>query len=319
MSRAEVPGKEVEPVMRSHARSVFGNSTMHRAAGTAIIQPGLDRAWEGLEQPDSPAARGTGAIGPVSRKDWYTSVKVVGDYLAAGVLLVLTFPIMLVAGILTRATSPGPAIYRQTRLSRRGREFTIYKIRSMKADCERTTGPRWSTPGDPRLTSLGKFLRRSHIDELPQLFNVIRGEMSLIGPRPERPEFVRELEKSIPLYRDRERVLPGVTGLAQVQLPPDTNVAEVHRKLACDLYYLQNQSPWLDLRILMSTATKVVGIPTRVSCRFFGIPSGPAIEEAYHRLASSARERGPQFAGPDKQAIPSARFHAVDPERRLAW
>ncbi|WP_435011857.1 sugar transferase (plasmid) [Tundrisphaera lichenicola] len=256
--------------------------------------------------------------GPLSREDWYTSAKAVADYLLAGVLLLLTFPILITAGILTRLTSRGPAIYRQIRHSRSGREFTIYKIRSMYVDCERTTGPLWSTPGDPRLTRLGKFLRRSHIDELPQLFNVLRGEMSLIGPRPERPEFVRELEKSIPFYRDRERILPGVTGLAQVQLPPDTDVSEVHRKLACDLYYLQNQGPWLDLRILMSTATKVVGLPTRVSCRLFGIPSGPQIEEHYHRLTSSARGWAPSSVSRDESEVPSAWVSSFDAERRLA-
>src|SRR5262249_26206996 len=159
---------------------------------------------------------------------------------AAGLLLLLTFPIMLAAGLLTRATSRGPAIYRQKRLGRLGRGFVIYKIRRMQVDCERATGQQWARPGDPRLTRLGSFLRGVRIEELQQLISVLRGEMSLIGPRPERPEFVSELEKSIPFYRDRERILPGVTGLAQVQLPPDTDVAEVHRKLACDLYYLRN-------------------------------------------------------------------------------
>jgi lipopolysaccharide/colanic/teichoic acid biosynthesis glycosyltransferase len=302
----------------SHAGSVFGNPTMQRAAEMSFIQPREDQAGECTEDPDLSPARGCGPIGPVCRKDWYTSVKAVADYLAAGVLLVLTFPILLAAGILTRATSRGPAIYCQTRLSRWGREFTIYKIRSMYVDCERTTGPRWSTPNDPRLTPLGKFLRRTHIDELPQLLNVLRGEMSLIGPRPERPEFVREIEKLIPFYRDRERILPGVTGLAQIQLPPDTDVFEVHHKLACDLYYLQNQSPWLDLRILMCTAMKVVGIPTRVSCRLLGIPSGPVVEEAYCRLVSSARESEPPGALSAEPESPSAWDDSVDAERALA-
>ncbi len=282
---------------KSHATSVFGGPSMQTATGTPIIHSHVGRVSEAEEGLGLSPVQGCGRIGPIGRDDWYTSVKAIADFLAAGVLLVLTIPVLLVAGIMTRATSRGPAIYRQTRLSRLGREFTIYKIRSMYADCERTTGPRWSTPDDPRLTPLGGFLRRTHIDELPQLINVLRGEMSLIGPRPERPEFVSKLEKTIPFYRDRERILPGLTGLAQIQLPPDTDVSEVRRKLACDLYYLQNQSPWLDLRILLGTATKVVGVPTRISCRLLGIPSGAVIEDAYDRLASSARERETQVAG----------------------
>jgi lipopolysaccharide/colanic/teichoic acid biosynthesis glycosyltransferase len=266
-----------------------------------------------------PGSSPAGRCGPVGRQDWYTATKAVADYLAAALLLVLTCPVMLVAGLLTRATSRGPAIYRQIRLGRSGRAFTIYKLRSMHADCERATGPKWATPDDPRLTPLGGFLRRTHIDELPQLFNVLRGEMGLIGPRPERPEFVSKLEKTIPFYRDRERILPGVTGLAQVQLPPDTDVSEVHHKLACDLYYLRNQGPWLDLRILLGTATKVVGIPTRVSCRLLGIPSGAVVEEAYCRLASSADGREPRAAGPEDPGTPSGWDREVDAERTPAW
>ncbi|HEU5118199.1 MAG TPA: sugar transferase, partial [Isosphaeraceae bacterium] len=210
---------------------------------------------------------------------------------------------MLGAGLLTRLVSPGPAIYRQTRISRLGREFTIYKIRSMHPDCERDTGPRWSTPDDPRLTPLGGFLRRTHIDELPQLINVLRGEMSLIGPRPERPEFVSKLEKSVPFYRLREGILPGLTGLAQVQLPPDTEELEVHRKVACDLYYLRHQGPWLDLRILIGTAMKVLDIPARVSCRILGIPTGPVVEKDYRRLFSAALGRGRENPEPDEPGI----------------
>jgi hypothetical protein len=159
----------------------------------------------------------------------------------------------------------------------------------MYVDCERTTGPRWSVPGDPRVTPLGRLLRRTHIDELPQLLNVLRGDMSLVGPRPERPEFVRQLEQVYLCYRDRERVLPGVTGLAQVQLPPDTSVAEVRRKLACDLYYIANRDFWLDARIVLCTATKVLGVPPHVSCRLLGIPSGAVVEARYDRHVAEAR------------------------------
>jgi lipopolysaccharide/colanic/teichoic acid biosynthesis glycosyltransferase len=302
-------------VTGSHASRVLGDPLVPAAAGRSLIQPREHRAGEGAREPGSPPA---GRCGLGGREDWYTAAKAVADYLAAGLLLVLACPVMLVAGLLTRATSRGPAIYRQTRLSRSGREFTIYKIRSMRADCEQATGPKWATPDDPRLTPIGGFLRRTHIDELPQLFNILRGEMSLIGPRPERPEFVSKLEKAIPFYRDRERILPGVTGLAQVQLPPDTDLSAVHRKLACDLYYLRNQSLWLDLRILMGTATKVMGVPTRVSCRLLKIPSGAVVEEAYYRLASS-EGREPRDAGPEEPVTPSDRDRKVVAERALAW
>ena len=126
-------------------------------------------------------------------------------------------------------------------------------------DCERATGPQWAKARDPRATPLGRVLRATHLDELPQLWNVVRGEMSLVGPRPERPEFVRELERVIPNYRERLRVRPGITGLAQVQLPPDEDLAGVTRKVAYDVYYVERISPWLDLRILMGTALKLSG------------------------------------------------------------
>ena len=151
----------------------------------------------------------------------------------------LAAPLILLAMALVKLTSRGPAIYRQVRAGLGGRPFTIYKIRTMAHDCEARTGPVWATADDPRVTPLGRFLRRSHLDELPQLWNVLRGEMSLVGPRPERPEFVAQLQRAIPDYRRRLQVPPGVTGLAQVQLPPDTDLAGVRRKLVYDLYYIR--------------------------------------------------------------------------------
>jgi lipopolysaccharide/colanic/teichoic acid biosynthesis glycosyltransferase len=266
-----------------------------------------------------PSVDGTPPIWMV-RDDWYTTAKSVADYLVGVVLLVLAIPVMIAAGLLARLTSPGPAIYRQTRVSRNGREFSIIKIRSMRVDCERETGPQWSTPDDPRQTPVGGFLRRTHLDELPQLLNIVRGEMSLIGPRPERPEFITKLEKTIPFYRERERVLPGVTGLAQIQLPPDSDVAEVYRKLACDLYYMRHQSLWLDLRIVIGTALKVVGIPTQVLCRLLAIPSGQVIEDDYRRLASLAVSgREPRAAASTAPESSLEWGVAVDAQRALVW
>jgi lipopolysaccharide/colanic/teichoic acid biosynthesis glycosyltransferase len=154
----------------------------------------------------------------------------------------------------------------------------------MYHDCERHSGARWSPAGDPRVTRLGRWLRRSHIDELPQLWNVVRGEMSLIGPRPERPEFIPHLEQCLPLYHLRRAVRPGVTGLAQVLLPPDTDLESVRRKLAHDLYYVQNYSPWLDLKLLATTAIFLMGVPYSAIGKFFFLPNSETIEQTYQKL-----------------------------------
>src|SRR4051812_28680699 len=132
----------------------------------------------------------------------YASLKAGADVVVAAILLALTAPVMLVVMALVRLTSDGPALYSQVRLGLRGRRYVIYKIRTMYYDCERLTGPRWSTAGDSRITPLGRWLRASHLDELPQLWNVLRGEMSLVGPRPERPEIVAQLERVFPHYRE---------------------------------------------------------------------------------------------------------------------
>ena len=210
-------------------------------------------------------------------------LKAAEDYLLASLALLLTGPLMLLVALAVRLTSRGPAFYTQVRVGRGGRLFTIYKIRTMVHNCESLTGPRWSLPGDPRVTPVGWFLRLSHLDELPQLWNVLRGEMSLVGPRPERPEFVPELECAIPRYRERLRVRPGVTGLAQVQQSADTGLESVRSKLAYDLYYIESVTPWLDLRILLSTAFKMVGVPFPVRRKLFAMPSGAEVEGTYRR------------------------------------
>ncbi len=203
------------------------------------------------------------------------------DWFLAAFLMFPAAPVILAAMALVRLTSPGPAIYRQTRLGRGGRSFTIYKIRTMHHNSERLTGPRWSTPGDPRVTRLGRILRATHLDELPQLWNIFRGDMSLVGPRPERPEIVPQLERVLPAYRERLLVRPGVTGLAQVQLPPDTDVESVRRKLACDLYYISRAGIWLDLRIMIGTALGLMSVPVKIRCGLLGIPRVECAEREY--------------------------------------
>jgi lipopolysaccharide/colanic/teichoic acid biosynthesis glycosyltransferase len=178
----------------------------------------------------------------------------------AAAILIPALPLMLLCLLAVRLGSPGPALYTQARVGRGGRVFTLYKIRTMYHDCESLTGPRWSMPGDPRITPIGQVLRRLHLDELPQLFNVLKGDMSLIGPRPERPEIVRNLRQVVPGYDRRHAVKPGITGFAQIHLPPDSCIRSVKNKLVYDLFYIRNRSPRLELFILLATGLKLLGL-----------------------------------------------------------
>lgn len=195
------------------------------------------------------------------------------DRTAACGLLLVTLPLILLSAVLVKLTSRGPVLYSQTRVGRDGVPFTIYKIRTMAHECEQTSGPQWSTSRDPRVIPVGRFLRRTHLDELPQLWNILRGDMSLVGPRPERPEFIPQLERFLPNYRERLLVRPGLTGLAQVQLPADTDLESVRRKLAYDLHYIQRLGFWLDLRILISTGLKMTAVPFPALRLLLGLPS----------------------------------------------
>ncbi len=210
---------------------------------------------------------------------FYFVVRRVLDFSAAFVLTLIALPIVALAALAVRFTSRGPAFYTQTRTGRGGATFTIFKLRTMVDKCESLTGPRWTMPGDPRITPIGWFLRRSHIDELPQLLNVLKGEMSLIGPRPERPEFVAELEKALEGYHDRHAVLPGITGLAQVQLHPDTDLESVRRKLVCDRYFVEHVSMWLDGRIAVATVLHMFGMSFAMLRTLRIVPALPATAE----------------------------------------
>jgi lipopolysaccharide/colanic/teichoic acid biosynthesis glycosyltransferase len=236
------------------------------------------------------------------------SWKRIVDVSVASILLVFTAPVMLVALVLVKATSRGPFIYTQTRLGLNRRRFTIFKIRSMTYNCERFSGPCWSTEDDPRVTPVGRILRRTHLDELPQLWNVLRGDMSLVGPRPERPEFVTSLEKKLPRYAERLKVRPGVTGLAQMKLPPDTDLQSVQCKLVYDLHYVERCRPGLDLRILFGTGLFLLGIPFAISCRLLGLDAeGPLPGHATRpRNRPSISSLAPKPGRPD--AFPESRW-----------
>lgn len=193
----------------------------------------------------------------------YFRWKIVLDFVLAAFLLVIGLPVMAVLVLLVRLTSRGPGIYRQSRVGKNGRPFMMYKIRTMRQDAESGTGPVWTQHTDPRVTLVGRVLRKLHLDELPQLVNVLKGEMSLVGPRPERPEFVRVLAEALPHYRDRLAVRPGVTGLAQMNLPPDSDLTSVERKLVLDCEYITHGGLWMDIRLLACTLLRMFKVSER--------------------------------------------------------
>ncbi|GAB5517877.1 MAG: undecaprenyl-phosphate glucose phosphotransferase [Rhodothermales bacterium] len=184
---------------------------------------------------------------------WEQSTKRLVDFFVALILLVVGLPVWLLVGFLVRLSSPGPAIYRQTRVGKQGKTFTMLKFRTMRQDAEAATGPVWAQADDPRYTPIGRWLRKTRLDEIPQLWNVFKGDMSLVGPRPERPYFVEKLKAEIPLYSRRHRVKPGITGWAQVKWKYDTSLEDVKQKVKYDLFYIENMSLRMDLKILLST------------------------------------------------------------------
>jgi lipopolysaccharide/colanic/teichoic acid biosynthesis glycosyltransferase len=209
---------------------------------------------------------------------FYDRLKPALDLAVCLPLFIVTLPMVIGAWLMVKLSSRGPGIYSQVRTGRHGRPFRIYKLRTMFHNCEALSGVRWSQQGDPRVTPIGRVLRRSHIDEIPQLWNVIRGDMSLIGPRPERPEFVGPLDRAIPGYRGRLAVKPGVTGLAQIQLPADSDFESVRRKLTLDLCYVDCRSASLDIRILIGTILYLLGVPSASLARLMALPSRRLIE-----------------------------------------
>jgi sugar transferase (PEP-CTERM system associated) len=189
---------------------------------------------------------------------WRQAVKRMLDVVLSLIGLVLATPIVIGLAIAVKLTSRGTAIYHHERVGLQGKYFTVYKLRTMQQDAEASTGAVWAQPGDTRVTPLGGFMRRARLDELPQLWNVLRGDMSLVGPRPERPEFVDALAKQIPFYGQRHVVKPGLTGWAQVRYTYGANVEDAMQKLQYDLFYIKNFSIHLDLVIILETIKTVV-------------------------------------------------------------
>jgi sugar transferase (PEP-CTERM system associated) len=179
------------------------------------------------------------------------------DVVVSVIGLILLLPLMAMLGFLIRIDSPGPVFYRQMRVGLRGQPYMIWKFRSMSQDAEKH-GARWASEMDPRISRVGRFLRKWRLDEVPQLLNVLKGEMSLVGPRPERPVFVQDLRNVIPYYDLRHTVRPGITGWAQTQFRYGASAEDSHVKLQYDLYYVKNLSLMLDLRILAGTVKVVL-------------------------------------------------------------
>ena len=204
-------------------------------------------------------------LGSLNPNDVYLKIKALTDGVIAAILLLILSPLLLMVCIAVRLDSPGPAMFRQRRIGYRGQPFTVYKIRTMRVESASETKSddharqaAMTKVGDPRITRLGGFLRRSRIDELPQLINIVKGEMSLIGPRPEAEMLSKWYEKEIPFYHYRHLIKPGVTGWAQINQGHVTDVADVQEKLHLDFYYVKNFSFWLDILIAVRTARTMV-------------------------------------------------------------
>ena len=225
-------------------------------------------------------------FGPKFR--WYAVMRPGLDFLLGLLLLTCLSPVIIGGAVAVKLTSPGPAFYCQTRLGRKGRKFTIVKLRTMVHNAEALTGPVWAQSNDPRTTRLGRFLRNTHIDEFPQLFNVVTGRMGLIGPRPERPEIATSVEWDIPHFRQRLQVRPGITGLSQLVLPADSDIEDVRKKFLTDIYYIQNMNPVLDAQVSFYTLTYLLSASWHGLRHFVSLPCMVRIEQ---RIAS---ECGPE-------------------------
>ncbi|WP_353620942.1 sugar transferase [Rhodopirellula sp. JC639] len=210
----------------------------------------------------------------------YFPIKHCCERLFAACLLILVSPLILVLIALVRLTSKGPGIYRQERVGLNRCTFDVFKLRTMYQDAEADGQAKWSQKGDPRITSLGRFLRRTHLDELPQLWNVVTGDMSLTGPRPERPCICEKLAGHIRGYYARTNVKPGITGVAQINLEPDRTINDVRRKQCLDLHYIENANAWLDLRMVFATVLRMFGIRGAVVTRWMGLCRKDVLEAA---------------------------------------
>ncbi len=197
-------------------------------------------------------------IMPHIMQPWEESAKRLVDIVVSIVILTLSSPLWIMVAVAVRLESPGNVVYSQERVGIKEKRFRMHKFRSMRSDAEAKTGPVWAPKNDPRVTNVGRFLRKTRLDEIPQFVNVLKGEMSLVGPRPERPHFVELLSKEIPLYKRRLVVRPGITGWAQIKQGYDTSIDDVRSKVRFDLFYIENMSFRMDIKILLMTVYTMI-------------------------------------------------------------
>ncbi|REJ64753.1 MAG: sugar transferase [Planctomycetota bacterium] len=232
----------------------------------ALIEDGLSAAGNAEAATRDREVIDYNALGSSRYLDWTAWLNQVVGFL---LLIPMSIPIAIVS-LMVKLSSPGPIIYRQTRVGRHGKVFTLYKVRTMCQNAESKTGPVWTATNDSRITPVGRILRKLHLDELPQLLNVVRGDMVLIGPRPERPEFTHYLAQAVPGYINRLAAKPGITGVAQILLPPDSDLEGVRLKLAADLKYIRTAGVWMDVRVMTCTFLRMFRISGPRVARFFG-------------------------------------------------
>ncbi|MBN1870056.1 MAG: sugar transferase [Candidatus Omnitrophica bacterium] len=224
--------------------------------GPDVVKIGTERAPRArAPEPTTLALFGSGLMGMIISfvRRTYARAKRIFDILASIVGIMALSPVFLLTALLIKLTSKGPVFYFQVRVGKMGRLFNMYKFRTMKVNAEKETGPVWAAANDNRLTPIGNFLRKTHIDEIPQFINILKGEMSLIGPRPERPVFVERFKEEIKGYERRLAVKPGITGLAQVWHRYDETIADVKKKLRYDLLYIEKMCFWADINIMLRT------------------------------------------------------------------
>lgn len=265
--------------MPPSSRTLKSVSTAAAAEAASTVHPWPEIDWIRPETPVVVPPNG----------GWYQAMKPSFDFLMSLVIAVPAVPVIGICWAVVKISSRGPGFYSQTRSGLNGAPYRILKLRTMGHNVEAKTGIQWSQKGDARVTGFGKFLRTTHLDELPQLFNVLRGEMSLVGPRPERPEVIQAkgLGKQVAGYDHRLDVRPGVTGFAQIQLPPDSNICSVKHKVAYDLYYIANQSLWFDLRLLAATALKTIGLKPSMLRSLLVLPRRTRVGNVFRSMMPS--------------------------------
>ncbi|MBS0265699.1 MAG: sugar transferase [Planctomycetes bacterium] len=275
----------------THAAPESASNAGERIASVALPAPDSARLEGSLSATTTEtSAEASTCAAPSNR---YQTLKRALDVIVASLLLVLLAPWIVIAAGLIKLTSRGPAFYRQVRVGQAGRHFTLIKLRTMRQNAEAESGPIWSPRFDSRVTPFGQLLRQLHIDEFPQVWNVIVGDMSLVGPRPERPEFVAQLEAQVPCYRDRLLVRPGITGLAQLRQPPDSSLESVCRKVEHDVYYIQHIGLWLDFKLLCGTAFHLALELSQCLQCLFRLPTTVEIRQACQQLDMGERGNRP--------------------------